>query len=507
MGEECRGDTESVTKSIRHGKVRPPDGGWGWVIVFSAFMINVITDGCSYSFGVLYVFLLDYFQESRSTTAWIGSVFCAVPLLCGPIASVVTNRLGFRKATIIGGLITAIGFISSAFVHSVGAMAVTYGCIAGLGISMPYLNSIVVVAMYFEKKRTLATGISECGAGIGTLIFAPLYEYLIMSYSWRGAVLIIGAISLNIVVCGAVFKPLEDAQEYAEVQDSECDDKAFIEEDQVDRDNELLPIDGGFVVTKLLKSQEVIKSNPCLVLESISVLGASVATSPSIVRTAVSCHDLNESTKPPCKRINKPLIDISIFTNARFVLFTFSSIILYFWYDVPYVFTVDRAKNFGITEKRASYMVAVIGISHTLGNLLYGFLGDRKQINRRYLYSGSLLLTGVVLIIVPLFTTFLPCTILAGLFGLLSASAEALTSVIIVDILGIDKLTDAYGVVMFLQGVSNLVGPPVAGWLYDTSGSYDKTFYSAGSCISISGIIVFLTSLIKQKKEPRHEND
>ncbi|CAC5366703.1 unnamed protein product [Mytilus coruscus] len=505
MGEECSDDTESVTESIRHGKVKPPDGGWGWVIVFSAFLINVITDGCSYSFGVLFVFLLDYFQESRSTTAWIGSVFCAVPLLCGPIASVVTNRLGFRKATIIGGLITAIGFILSAFVHSVGAMAVTYGCIAGLGISMPYLNSIVVVAMYFEKKRTLATGISECGAGIGTLIFAPLYEYLIMSYSWRGAVLIIGAISLNIVVCGAVFKPLEGTQQYIDVQDSDCVDKVFTEQDQADDDG-LLTINGGVLVSNSLKSQDIYKSNPSLVLESNSVLGESVATSPSIVRAAVSCHDLRETTKTPCKRMNKPLIDISIFTNARFVMFTLSSIILYFWYDVPYVFTVDRAKNFGITEKRAAYMVAVIGISHTLGNLLYGFLGDRKQINRRYLFSGSLLLTGVVLTIVPLFTTFLPCTILAGLFGLLSASAEALTSVIIVDILGIDKLTDAYGVVMFLQGVSNLVGPPVAGWLYDTSGSYDQTFYSAGSCIGISGIIVFLTSLIKQKKEP-HQNE
>lgn len=56
---------------------------------------------------------------------------------------------------------------------------------------------------------------------------------------------------------------------------------------------------------------------------------------------------------------------------------------------------------------------------------------------------------------------------------------------------------------MFLQGVSYLVLPPVVGRLFNTTGSYDKTFYSAGCCIGISGIIVFLTSLIKQKKEPR----
>jgi hypothetical protein len=33
----------------------PPDGGWGWVIVLGAFVINIITDGCSYSDDVRFV--------------------------------------------------------------------------------------------------------------------------------------------------------------------------------------------------------------------------------------------------------------------------------------------------------------------------------------------------------------------------------------------------------------------------------------------------------------------
>lgn len=189
---------------------------------------------------------------------------------------------------------------------------------------------------------------------------------------------------MKIVVCGAVFKPLEGAHEYIEVQDSDCDDKIFTEQDQGDHADELTPIDGNYLVTKSLKSQDIYKSNP------------------------VSCRGLRETTKTPCKRIKKHLIDISIFTNARFVIFALSSIILYFWYYVSYVFIVTRAMILGFTDNRTVFMVAVFGISHTLGNLPYGFLGDRKQINRRYLYSGSLLLMGVVLAVVPLFTTFFP---------------------------------------------------------------------------------------------------
>jgi MCP family monocarboxylic acid transporter-like MFS transporter 14 len=46
------------------------------------------------------------------------------------------------------------------------------------------------------------------GSGIGTFIFAPLTEYLIEQYSWRGALLLIGGLMLNLVICGAIFRPL-----------------------------------------------------------------------------------------------------------------------------------------------------------------------------------------------------------------------------------------------------------------------------------------------------------
>ena len=78
--------------------VEAPDGGWGWLVVFSAFVFNVVTDGTAYSFGVLFTHLVDYFGTSRSKTAWIGSVFNSAPLLCGPIASLVTKQIWFPQS-------------------------------------------------------------------------------------------------------------------------------------------------------------------------------------------------------------------------------------------------------------------------------------------------------------------------------------------------------------------------------------------------------------------------
>ena len=51
-----------------------PDGGWGWAVTFAAFMVSVILDGISFSFGIFYKELLIHFNESKSLTSWIISV-------------------------------------------------------------------------------------------------------------------------------------------------------------------------------------------------------------------------------------------------------------------------------------------------------------------------------------------------------------------------------------------------------------------------------------------------
>lgn len=53
-----------------------------------------------------------------------------------------------------------------------------------------------------------APGIAVAGTGIGTFVFAPLTDYLIQQYTWRGTFLIIGSLMLNFTVCGALFRPL-----------------------------------------------------------------------------------------------------------------------------------------------------------------------------------------------------------------------------------------------------------------------------------------------------------
>lgn len=200
-------DDEDDSEDAKKPKI--PDGGWGWVVVICSLFISMVADGISFSFGLLYVEFLNHFQESKSVTSWIGSLFMAVPLLSGPVGSALVDRYGCRVMTMIGGLISGIGFVLAAFSNSILEMYLTFGVIAGLGLGLCYVTAVVSIAFWFDKKRTLATGLGACGTGIGTFVYSPMTTYFIETYGWRGTTLLLAGTFFNMCVCGALMREPE----------------------------------------------------------------------------------------------------------------------------------------------------------------------------------------------------------------------------------------------------------------------------------------------------------
>lgn len=185
-------------------KPKIPDGGWGWVVVFASLVASMIADGISFSFGILFDEFKEEFKASSSATSWIGSLFVSVPLITGPIMSALVDKYGCRLMTIVGGLVSALGFVISWKVTHIGVMYLTFGILSGLGLGLCYVTVVVSIAFWFDKKRTLAVGLSAAGTGIGTFVFSPFTTYLMYEFHWRGTTLILAGTLLNMCVCGAL---------------------------------------------------------------------------------------------------------------------------------------------------------------------------------------------------------------------------------------------------------------------------------------------------------------
>ena len=140
----------------------------------------------------------------------MGSIaqFCLF-FFCYP-SSLLSERYGCRRVVIAGGLITSLGLLLSSFANSLTEIYITHGIIVGFGTSISYLPALVMVAYYFDRKRSFATGIAASGSNLGALGLAPMQQVIVDKFGWRSCYRFLSGLALVITVCGILFKPLDE---------------------------------------------------------------------------------------------------------------------------------------------------------------------------------------------------------------------------------------------------------------------------------------------------------
>lgn len=89
---------------------------------------------------------------------------------------------------------------------------------------------------------------------------------------------------------------------------------------------------------------------------------------------------------------------------------------------------------------------------------------------------------------------------MALLFGFFVAAYVSVTSIVLVDLLGIDNLTNAFGILTLFRGSSSMVGPPIAGWVFEATESYDVSFFLSGGFLLLSGLLVLLVDVLRRRR-------
>jgi len=201
-----------------------------------------------------------------------------------------------------------------------------------------------------------------------------------------------------------------------------------------------------------------------------------------------------ESSQSECAA----MMDLSLFKDPIFILFSVSNFCTSIGFNVPYVFMKDKALDLDIDSQDASFLIAVIGIANTVGRIILGYISDKPWLNRLYLYNSALAISGIATGLSAFCLDYTSLVIYAAVFGATIGAYVGLTSVVLVDLLGLDKLTNAFGLVLMFQGIASLAGPPIAGRLRDTTNSYDPAFYVAGFMIAISGLMLFFIPFIQR---------
>ncbi|XP_038069828.1 monocarboxylate transporter 12-like [Patiria miniata] len=428
----------------------PAEGGWGIVVVIAAHLKLAFLFGLMRGFGVLYLSWKTEFEASAKETAAVQSLITAV------------------------------------------------SCFSGAGLGISFNAGLVAVAMYFKRKYKVAHAVAFSGIGTGIMALPPVFQQLLDSYGWRGAVLVISAIVANVVVCGALLRPryrrrsrrTETSHDFKKHDNVSGDSQEGITD--IDHD----PIcDDESRSVMVTCSDSVDPQDGC----TIPCRGPEIQTD--------KLHPVCEKS-PVIKHLKRVSSELGL--NIFLQSYRFSLLCLtLFEFSGPYaafaVFIVPRAQSISkdgpvgtgvVTPSRAAFLISALGIGSLVGQLGNGLLISWK-ISAVNVSAACLFLCGVssLLINADEYAVLVVASIVQGFS---TGAFYAITVVLTRRFVGMGYFAICTGLFHIFMGVGMLSGPILAGWLFDETSSYNSVYYMLAGIYFICALQMLLVPLLKR---------
>jgi MFS family permease len=168
---------------------------YGWVMLLTLSFTEVT------SWGILYysfsVFLTPMQTELGWSIAQMTGAYSAAILISGLAAIPVgrwLDRHGPRWLMAAGSVAATLLVVAWSQVESLALFYVVWGLIGVTLAAVLYEPALQAVAVWFRRKRSRALTILTFVGGFASVIYIPLAAWLVESYGWRDALLVLAAI-------------------------------------------------------------------------------------------------------------------------------------------------------------------------------------------------------------------------------------------------------------------------------------------------------------------------
>jgi len=410
---------------------------YGWIVLSIAFIILVLGYAIRNTFSVFYPAIVEEFGWGRGNTAMMFSMTIIVYGFVAPVAGSLVDRFGPRLIIPVGAFIVGSGVALCSMATARWHFYLFYGIIVAAGLSLTGWTPLTaIISNWFVRKRGLAFGILSAGFG-GSLVFAAIAQFLISTFGWQIAYVIIGVASVAIIVplCSLLMR-------------------------NHPRDKGLLP-DG----VRLSAPEPKNLNEPVI---STSLKGKWATTSWTLSKAIKTYH--------------------------FWLLFFIAFCLLGLAETIVIAHMVFFFRDVGYEAMRAAGIYSVFGVAFVVGNVC-SFLSDR--LGRESIFIPSCLLSAVAVSFLFLIKdTSHPWLsfLYAVFFGLGIGTAAPVFFTTVADLFQGRHFGSIQGAVVLGFSLGGTIAPWLAGFLHDKTGSYFSTFLILLGSVLISILLMWLVA-------------
>ena len=401
------------------------------------------------------------------------------------------------------GFSNSIENVNNSLIHMCGNVVYkTILLFSGLGGCMATLGIFTYIPTYFQRRRSLALGITNTGFGLGTLISALLINFMLDNYSFSGTCLIIGAIGLNTCVSGALCRPLlRRNKSCASIRLSKYFGRKNIAKDS-NRNTEIIEHNENYSDEEAEeKSENHAKANHCASTtnadhhkeviedtpqtpeslysdETTEIINGSLLTTLESKENVPETCALNEVEVSSCDIVAEksnqgfkvtesqptPKFQCRLWGKTFYM-----TIITIFCLNVAvstvHGFIPALAEERGFSKSQTAVVLTVLGVVDFLLVIPSGLILDNKYINpyRRHVYCIYLIFSGLWVTLLGVVKGYHWMIALAGLVGSVKGTLYCQMSAVIADVFGLGNLPKVFGLAYAGMGIANLAWPAAIG--------------------------------------------
>jgi len=401
---------------------------YGWWIVAASFILGFHNAGTVfYGFTAFMDPLAKEFGWSYTEIS-IGSSLRGLEMgLFAPLIGIFVDRFGSKFIMLSGSIITGLGMLLLATTNS---LAMFYWASLLIGLGTGGCTSVVImtlVANWFRKKVSLAMGIAASGFGSGGVL-VPVIVWMIDSLQWRHTLFVLGLSSFAVGI--PIFFLIRSRPE----------------------DYGLFP-DGRK------------PSNP-----PSPPLGIEPGETP-----------IEKTEDIPLKEAIKDMNFWYLNAAEAIRMTILSSLTIHV---MPYL------NSLGIPRSIAGAATGALALLSVLGRLGFGYLGD--TFDKRHMTAAAFTLMTLGLIV---FAGFIKGSLSILVFLLLFApgfgGGMTMRGSLLREYFGTLSYGKILGITMGIGSLAGIVGPVLAGWVYDTLNSY-RLIWNCYVVLNIVGTLLIL---------------